>query len=71
MIFNKYVILQIKVHAEQYQKCINLNSVALCFQGFIKDEHGIIRPITAPVYSNPINNLSKFKNILILILNLN
>ncbi|EZA52293.1 hypothetical protein X777_08963 [Ooceraea biroi] len=48
---------QIKADAEQYQKCINLNSVALCFQGFIKDQYGITRPITAPVYSNPINNL--------------
>lgn len=46
---------------EQYQKSINLNSVALCFQGFIRDEHDIMIPITAPVYSNPINNLSKFK----------
>lgn len=45
---------------EQYQKSINLNSVALCFQGFIKDEHNIMRPITAPIYSNPVNNLSKF-----------
>lgn len=48
---------QIKADAEQYQKSINLNSVVLCFQGFIKDEHNIMRPITAPVYSNPINNL--------------
>ncbi|XP_011644523.1 nuclear factor NF-kappa-B p100 subunit isoform X2 [Pogonomyrmex barbatus] len=48
---------QIKADAEQYQKIINLNSVALCFQGFIKDEHNIMRPITAPIYSNPINNL--------------
>ncbi|KAH0954212.1 hypothetical protein HN011_000943 [Eciton burchellii] len=48
---------EIKAHAEQYQKCINLNSVALCFQGFIKDEYDVIRPITVPVYSNPINNL--------------
>ncbi|KAL0117682.1 hypothetical protein PUN28_008825 [Cardiocondyla obscurior] len=48
---------QIKADVEVYQKSINLNSVALCFQGFIKDEHNIMRPITAPVYSNPINNL--------------
>ncbi|XP_012528850.1 nuclear factor NF-kappa-B p100 subunit isoform X2 [Monomorium pharaonis] len=48
---------QIKADAEQYQKTINLNSVALCFQGFIKDEYNIMRPITAPVYSNPVNNL--------------
>jgi len=52
--------LQIKSDAEQYQKTINLNSVCLCFQGFIKDQHNIMRPITAAVYSNPVNNLSKF-----------
>ncbi|XP_011689448.1 PREDICTED: nuclear factor NF-kappa-B p100 subunit isoform X2 [Wasmannia auropunctata] len=48
---------QIKADADNYQKFMNLNSVALCFQGFIKDEYSILRPITAPVYSNPINNL--------------
>ncbi|XP_011867191.1 PREDICTED: nuclear factor NF-kappa-B p100 subunit isoform X2 [Vollenhovia emeryi] len=48
---------QIKIDAELYQKSLNLNSVALCFQGFIKDNYDIMRPITAPVYSNPINNL--------------
>lgn len=45
---------------------MNLNSVTLCFQGFIKDEN-VMRPITNPVYSNPINNLSKFKITFILI----
>ncbi|KAL6432434.1 hypothetical protein ACFW04_006787 [Cataglyphis niger] len=48
---------QIKADAEHYQKTINLNTVTLCFQGFIKDEHNVMRPITTPVYSNPINNL--------------
>ncbi|XP_043595634.1 nuclear factor NF-kappa-B p110 subunit [Bombus pyrosoma] len=48
---------QIKVDAENYQKCMNLNSVALCFQAFILDDHGIMRPITEPVYSHAINNL--------------
>ncbi|KYN17918.1 hypothetical protein ALC57_09800 [Trachymyrmex cornetzi] len=48
---------QIKSDAEQYQKTINLNSVCLSFQGFIKDQHNIMRPITVPVYSNPVNNL--------------
>ncbi|XP_072747604.1 nuclear factor NF-kappa-B p110 subunit isoform X2 [Anoplolepis gracilipes] len=48
---------QIKVDAENHQKIINLNTVTLCFQGFIKDEYNVMRPITAPVYSNPINNL--------------
>lgn len=48
---------QIKADVEQYQKSINLNSVALCFQAFIRDEYNIMRPITMPVYSNPVNNL--------------
>ncbi|XP_053994187.1 nuclear factor NF-kappa-B p100 subunit isoform X1 [Hylaeus volcanicus] len=48
---------QIKADAEYYQKCVNLNSVALCFQAFILDKHDIMRPITAPVYSKAINNL--------------
>ncbi|XP_012216675.1 nuclear factor NF-kappa-B p110 subunit isoform X2 [Linepithema humile] len=47
---------QIKFDAEVYQKSMNLNSVTLCFQGFIKDGN-ILKPITNPVYSNPINNL--------------
>lgn len=38
---------------------MNLNSVALCFQAFILDDHEIMRPITEPVYSHAINNLSK------------
>ncbi|XP_076618995.1 nuclear factor NF-kappa-B family member relish isoform X2 [Colletes latitarsis] len=48
---------QIKADAEYFQKCVNLNSVALCFQAFILDKHDIMRPITEPVYSNAINNL--------------
>lgn len=48
---------QIRADAENYQKTINLNTVTLCFQGFIKDEHNVMRSITRPVYSNPINNL--------------
>ncbi|XP_032670815.1 nuclear factor NF-kappa-B p100 subunit isoform X2 [Odontomachus brunneus] len=48
---------QIKANAENYQKSINLNSVALCFQAFIADDFNIMRPITSTVYSNPINNL--------------
>ncbi|KAI4495334.1 hypothetical protein M0804_001535 [Polistes exclamans] len=49
--------LQIKADAEIYQKSINLNSVALCFQAFILDGNNVMVPITEPVYSNPINNL--------------
>lgn len=48
---------QIKADAERYQKIINLNTVTLCFQAFIKDQHNVMRSITTPVYSNPINNL--------------
>ena len=48
---------QIKADADYYQKCVNLNSVALCFQAFIMDKHDIMIPITDPVYSHPINNL--------------
>ncbi|XP_076234971.1 nuclear factor NF-kappa-B family member relish isoform X2 [Calliopsis andreniformis] len=48
---------QIKADAEYYQKCVNLNSVALCFEAFILDKDNIMIPITEPVYSHPINNL--------------
>lgn len=57
--FNGNLILKIKADTDYYQKCVNLNSVALCFQAFIMDEHDIMIPITDPVYSHPINNLSK------------
>ncbi|XP_043666595.1 nuclear factor NF-kappa-B p100 subunit isoform X2 [Vespula pensylvanica] len=49
--------VQIKADADIYQKSINLNSVSLCFQAFIKDRNNIMTPLTEPVYSNPINNL--------------
>lgn len=48
---------QIKSDADLYQKRINLNSVALCFQAFIMGANNVLYPITSPVYSNPINNL--------------
>lgn len=48
---------QIKVDAEIYQKCMNLNSVALCFQAFIADKDNTMIPITQPVYSHAVNNL--------------
>ncbi|XP_076277508.1 nuclear factor NF-kappa-B family member relish isoform X2 [Lasioglossum baleicum] len=49
---------QIKHDADIYQKCVNLNSVALCFQAFALDECNIMRPIqNCIVYSKPINNL--------------
>ncbi|KAL2733845.1 nuclear factor NF-kappa-B p100 subunit isoform X1 [Vespula squamosa] len=49
--------VQIKADADIYQKSINLNSVSLCFQAFIKDKNNVMTPLTDPVYSNPINNL--------------
>ncbi|XP_012346984.1 nuclear factor NF-kappa-B p110 subunit [Apis florea] len=49
----------IKSDADRYQKYVNLNSVALCFQAFILDQNEIMIPITDPIYSHPINNLSK------------
>ncbi|XP_031826940.1 nuclear factor NF-kappa-B family member relish isoform X2 [Nomia melanderi] len=48
---------QIKHDADDYQKCVNLNSVALCFQAFILNECNVMIPITDRVYSNTINNL--------------
>ncbi|XP_035725078.1 nuclear factor NF-kappa-B p100 subunit-like isoform X2 [Vespa mandarinia] len=49
--------VQIKADADIKQKSINLNSVSLCFQAFIKGSNNIMNPLTEPVYSNPINNL--------------
>ncbi|KAK0164745.1 hypothetical protein PV328_003329 [Microctonus aethiopoides] len=48
---------QIKIDAENAQKWMDLNSVALCFQAYVPDCHGIMCPITPPVYSHTINNL--------------
>ncbi|XP_033335241.2 nuclear factor NF-kappa-B family member relish isoform X1 [Megalopta genalis] len=49
---------QIKHDADTYQKCVNLNSVALCFQAFMLNEYNVMTPIpNCIVYSNPINNL--------------
>ena len=47
------------MEAEKAQKWMNLNSVALCFQGFCYGENGVLYPITDKIYSRPINNLSK------------
>lgn len=48
---------RIKMDAEQAQKWMDLNTVALCFRGYVLNEKGILDAITKPVYSNPINNL--------------
>ena len=56
-------IIQIRMKADSAQKRMNLNSVCLCFQAFVEESNGILRPVTAPVYSNPINNLSKLNRL--------
>ncbi|XP_043272464.1 nuclear factor NF-kappa-B p100 subunit isoform X2 [Venturia canescens] len=48
---------QIKMDADAAQKWMNLNSVSLCFQAFVEDDYGIMKPITEPTYSIAINNL--------------
>ncbi|XP_012271308.1 nuclear factor NF-kappa-B p100 subunit isoform X2 [Orussus abietinus] len=48
---------QVRMQAESAQKHMNLNSVALCFQGFVENQKGYLMPLTEPVYSHPINNL--------------
>ncbi|XP_015438643.1 PREDICTED: nuclear factor NF-kappa-B p110 subunit [Dufourea novaeangliae] len=48
---------QIKADVECYQKSVNLNTVALCFQAFLLDERDVMIPLTEPVYSHAINNL--------------
>lgn len=50
------------MEAEKAQKWMNLNSVALCFQGFAPGANDVLHPITDKVYSRPINNLSKLMN---------
>lgn len=53
---------QIRMDADNASKWMDLNSVALSFQAFILNEHGVMTPITQPIYSHTINNLSKFIN---------
>lgn len=48
---------QIKMDAENAQKWMDLNSVALCFQAFVPNQYGILCPLTLPIYSHTINNL--------------
>ncbi|XP_063985416.1 nuclear factor NF-kappa-B p100 subunit isoform X2 [Diachasmimorpha longicaudata] len=48
---------EIRMEADSAQKWMDLNSVALCFQAFVKNEHGVMEPKSQPVYSNTINNL--------------
>ncbi|XP_011303709.1 nuclear factor NF-kappa-B p100 subunit isoform X2 [Fopius arisanus] len=48
---------EIRMEAEAAQKWMDLNSVALCFQAFVRNEYGVMEPKSQPVYSNTINNL--------------
>ena len=52
-------ITDLTKEAEDAQKWMNLNSVALCFQGFALNDNNVPFPITEEVYSRAINNLSK------------
>ena len=49
--------MEMIMEAEKAQKWMNLNSVALCFQGFCYGENGMLYPITDKIYSRSINNL--------------
>lgn len=48
--------LQIITEAEEEKKGMDLNKVALCFQGFRYRDDGVLHPITEKVYSRTINN---------------
>jgi len=52
-------MFQIRSEAEAEAKRMNLNSVCLCFEAFVR-ENGVLKPICDPVYSSPINNMSEF-----------
>jgi hypothetical protein len=54
-------MFQIRSEAEAEAKKMNLNSVTLCFEAFIRD-NGVLQPICLPVFSSPINNMSKFSS---------
>lgn len=55
---------QIKQQVEQEAKNMNLNQVCLCFQAFTVDSNSMWQKLCNPVYSNPINNMSKYSAIL-------
>jgi hypothetical protein len=54
-----FTLFQIRTEAEAEAKKMNLNSVCLCFEAFVK-ENGVLQPICMPVFSSPINNMSEF-----------
>lgn len=53
-------IEEIKEQASNESKTINLNIACLRFDAFIY-QNGIPQPICPPLYSNAINNLSKYE----------
>jgi nuclear factor NF-kappa-B p105 subunit len=55
------VVRQFRTEANKEAKSINLNQVALCFKAYSTDDGGR-REICPPVFSTPINNMSKCKS---------
>jgi nuclear factor NF-kappa-B p105 subunit len=51
---------QLHEQAEKEVKAMNLNQVCLCFKAYSVDPSGHKELICDPVYSTPINNMSKF-----------
>ncbi|XP_014230726.1 nuclear factor NF-kappa-B p110 subunit-like isoform X1 [Trichogramma pretiosum] len=49
--------MKLQSEAENAKNWMNLNSVALCFQGYIHSSNNALIPFTEKVYSRPINNL--------------
>jgi hypothetical protein len=54
-------MFQIRAEAEAEAKKMNLNSVCLCFEAFVR-ENGVLQSICLPVFSSPINNMSEFSS---------
>jgi hypothetical protein len=54
-----FVKFQIRAEAEAEARKMNLNSVCLCFEAFVR-ENDILQSICPPIFSEPINNMSEF-----------
>lgn len=50
---------QIRQQVETESKTMNLNQVCLCFQAYTVDSNRLFKKLCEPVYSHPINNMSK------------
>lgn len=55
--------LKEKAASEQESKTMNLNQVCLCFQAFHVDDNNFFTQISEAVYSESINNVSKYRDI--------